>query len=84
MNTYSALIAATAVVTLLAFFVAYHRTKDSFHPLVLICPMFLALYVLLPVKLLYDDDFSFFLTNSQLVFVQTVILCGVFPYMSLV
>src|SRR5467141_911908 len=80
MNTYSALIAATAVVTLLAFFLAYHRTKDSFHPLVLICPMFLALYVLLPVKLLYDDDFSFFLTNSQLVFVQTVILCGVFSF----
>lgn len=74
---YLLLVGTTGLVTLLALIVAYRRTRDSLHPLVLICPMFLALYVLLPLKLLNDDELSSFLTDSQLVFVQAVILCGV-------
>jgi oligosaccharide repeat unit polymerase len=77
---YPFLLGVTAVVILVALLLAYRRTGDSLHPLVLICPMFLAMYVLLPVKLLYDEDFGFFLTNSQLVFAQTVTVCGVFSF----
>ncbi len=56
---------------------AYYRTRDTFHPLVLMAPMLLALYVFVPLKLWTEDSLSIFFTVEQLEFVQWVNLLGV-------
>jgi oligosaccharide repeat unit polymerase len=77
---YVFLLGATGGVIVLAVSLSYLRTRDSFHPLVFIGPMFLALYVLLPSKLLYEGDLANYLNEDQLIFIQKVTLCGVFSF----
>jgi oligosaccharide repeat unit polymerase len=77
---YVLLLFATGVVAIVSLIIAFRRTRDPFHPLVLICPMFIALYAILPLKLLYDDDLRSFLSESNLIFAQTITLFGVFTF----
>lgn len=68
---FTGLIAAGALV------VAYNRTRDIFHPLVITAPMLLALYVFLPLKLSSEDALATFFTEQDLFYVQLINLLGI-------
>ncbi|MCP9493194.1 MAG: hypothetical protein MSG64_01940 [Pyrinomonadaceae bacterium MAG19_C2-C3] len=71
---YILLVITTGLVAFGAMIIAYRRSRDSFHPLVYIAPMLVAMYVVLPLKLIYDDELLSFLTYDRALFVQTVCL----------
>lgn len=56
---------------------SYLRTRDTFHPAVVLSPMFAFLYVYLPLKLEREDGFRGFLRDEDVVFGQQLNLVGV-------
>lgn len=60
---------------------AYARTRDSFHPAVVLAPMFGFLYVYLPLRLEYEDGFRGLLVEDDIVFAQQMNLAGVVALM---
>jgi hypothetical protein len=71
------LISVTALVLIGMFVIVYRKVRDPFHPLVIIIPMFAALYVFLPVKMVYEGTFHGFFSNEELEFVQLINLLGI-------
>lgn len=57
---------------------AYRRSRDSFHPLVITAPMFAILYAVLPFA--YADNLPKYLSQEQIFFVQLVNFLGVTSY----
>ena len=74
---YFVLLLLTALVAGGSALAAHRRTRDLFHPLVLIAPMLVVLYVLLPLKLAGDDVLRAFFAEGELEFVGSVNLIGV-------
>ena len=74
---YSALVLSVAVVALFGVVIALDGSRDVFHPLVFICPMFLFLYAWMPWKLNADDGLLRYFDLDQLVFIQRLNLLGV-------
>ncbi len=79
---FEALIIAAAVIAILGIIVALDGSKDAFHPLILIGPMFIFLYAWMPWKLLSADGLSRFFDQDQVVFVQTLNVAGVFAFVA--
>jgi len=71
------LVVLTALVALVSFWLIYRKTKDIFHPLMFLVPMFLSLYVFLPLKLFNENALSTFFSDGELVYVQLINLLGV-------
>ena len=59
-----------------AMMLAFRRTRDPFHPLIFCVPMFLVLYVFLPLGLNSDGALSNYFSDDWLQFVQLVNLLG--------
>lgn len=70
------LIGLTLAVALSAMYTAHKRYKDSFHPLVLIAPMLIIQYVMLPLQL-GERLLDTYLKPEQLLFSMFVNLLGV-------
>lgn len=75
--TYELLLAATCLVALLGAMIAYDGSRDVFHPLIFIGPMFAFIYGWMPVKLLLSGDIFTFFDTDQLIHVQWINLLGV-------
>jgi hypothetical protein len=71
---YDVALAATAAVGLGTMAVAYRRTKDPLHPLMLACPMAVFLYAYVPWVLSGDERFSWFVGPDDLLYAQVVFL----------
>jgi hypothetical protein len=56
---------------------ALDGSRDVFHPLVFIAPMFAFIYGWMPLKLLASDGLARFFDNDQLVFVQSLNVAGI-------
>jgi hypothetical protein len=74
---FSALIFAAAAVAVLGIVVALDGSRDVFHPLVFICPMFLFLYVWMPWKLNAGDGLLRYFDIDQLLFIQRLNVIGI-------
>ena len=75
--TYELLVAATFLIALAGAFIAYDGSRDVFHPLIFIGPMFAFIYGWMPIKLLRSDDVFTFFDSAQIIQVQTINLLGV-------
>jgi hypothetical protein len=75
--TFEVLLAVTFLVIVLGIFAAYDGSRDVFHPLVFIGPMFAFIYAWMPLKLLLSQDIYSFFDEQQLVQVQSLNLLGV-------
>src|ERR1700757_5114521 len=75
--TYEILLAATFLVLLLGVLIAYDGSRDVFHPLIFIGPMFGFIYAWMPFQLLKSGDIFTFFDSSQLIKVQAINLIGV-------
>lgn len=73
-DTFHALVAATWLAGLLALVAAYVRSRDSFHPLVIACPVTLFFFGYMPLKLEHDGMLTWFVSPAGLVTAQTVFL----------
>lgn len=69
-----------AAIALFGFVVAFDGSRDAFHPLVFIGPMLAFLYGWMPFKLLSADGLARFFDNDQLIFVQSLNICGVLAF----
>jgi hypothetical protein len=67
----------TAGVVALGMLVALDRSRDLFHPLMFIGPMFGFLYAWMPSKLLAAHGLERYFSREQLLFLQTLYLLGV-------
>lgn len=73
-DTYHALVGATILVGLLAMLIAYVRSRDSFHPLIIACPIALFFYGYLPLELEAEGTLTWYVSPSGLVTAHTVLL----------
>jgi len=71
---YDVLLAATAAVGLAAMALAYQRSRDPLHPLLLACPMALFLYAYLPWTLEAHETLGWFVGPEDLERAQAVFL----------
>jgi hypothetical protein len=71
---YDVLLAATAAVGFAAMALAYQRSRDPLHPLLLACPMALFLYAYLPWTLEKHETLSWFVGPQDLERAQAVFL----------
>lgn len=55
---------------------AYWTSRDPLHPLVVIAPMFAFLYAWMPLRLAYNGGLNAYLTEDQVLFVQSLNLVG--------
>lgn len=78
---YESLLIATAVVTLIGIVIALDGSRDVFHPLIFIGPMFLFLYGWMPWKLHASDGLLRYFEADQLSFVQRLNLLGILAFM---
>lgn len=60
----------TIVVALLLILIVYVRTRDTFHPLLLVLPMFVFIYGYLPLSLIESNELFSYVTEDQAVFAQ--------------
>mgnify|MGYP001195918555 FL=1 len=71
---YDAMVAGTAAVGAAAMALAYARSRDPFHPLLLACPMAIFLYACMPLVLAQYDTLVWFVSPEELERAQTVFL----------
>jgi hypothetical protein len=71
------LIILTAAVIVAGMALGFSRSRDVFHPAVLLGPILLFLYVWMPLKLIGTNSLSRFFHPEQLWFVQTVNCLGI-------
>jgi hypothetical protein len=71
---YGLLVASTGAVGVLAMFLAYRRSRDPFHPLVIGCPIALFMYVVVPLALARHQELEGFVSMGRLEQVQAVFL----------
>ena len=55
---------------------AYRRFGDPFHPVVLLAPMFVILYVLLPAYILFQGDLQRYLSPGEVGKIQVINMLG--------
>ena len=67
----------TIAVAIGGMIVAFDGSRDIFHPLLYICPMFLFLYGWMPLRMLHAGELSAYFTDAQLVHIQLLNLAGV-------
>lgn len=79
---FEALLVAVLLILVLALVCALDGSRDVFHPLVFIAPMMALLYAWMPFKLWSAGGLDQFFDNSQLLFVQSVNVLGVFAFVS--
>ena len=66
-----------AGISLLGILIALDGSRDVFHPLVFIGPMFIFLYAWMPSRLLAADGLARYFDPGQLIFIQTLYVCGI-------
>ena len=76
------LLILAAALALLGLIIAFDGSRDVFHPLIFIAPMFAFLYGWMPWKLLQADGLSRFFDGDQLRYVQFLNLLGVFAFIA--
>src|SRR5262245_23080661 len=76
----SLLIALEGVLVLAGIAYAYARTRDVFHPLVLLLPMFGFIYGVMPYTLNGAGTLAKYFTADQLVFVQALNCAGTLAF----
>lgn len=74
------LLIAAGLIALGAALVAFDGSRDVFHPLVFIGPMFAFLYAWMPFQLLQHNALARFFDDEQLVHVQLLNVCGVLAF----
>lgn len=67
----------TIAIIVAAMIFAYDGSRDIFHPLVFLGPMFIFLYGWMPIRLLHKGDLDLFFDREQLAFIGTLNLLGV-------
>jgi hypothetical protein len=77
---FEALLWITGAVTVLGILIALDGSHDVFHPLIFIGPMIVFLYVWMPSRLLAADSLSHYFDSEQLVFLQSLYLCGIVAF----
>ncbi|MDQ1469939.1 MAG: hypothetical protein QOJ99_1419 [Bryobacterales bacterium] len=60
--------------------IAFDGSRDIFHPLMYICPMFLFIYTYMPMRLHSAGQLAIYFDDSQLVFIQMLNLLGVIAF----
>ena len=73
---------AAAAIGIAGLIIAYDGSRDVFHPLIFIGPMLAFLYGWMPWRLLQHDALSRFFDGSQLRYVQTLNVVGVFAFVA--
>ncbi len=68
------LILITGALCAAAIVAAYIKYKDVFHPVILIAPMCLFIYVYMPLKLVNTNDLYNFVSEDQAVFYQSIVI----------
>ena len=71
---FETLITLTGAVLVIPTIYAYVRYRDVFHPLFFIAPMAAFIYVYMPTALMNSSELFLYLTESQAVFAQLVIV----------
>jgi hypothetical protein len=74
---FETLIWITMAVAVLGMAVAFDGSRDIFHPLMYVSPMFLFLYGWMPLRMLHAGQLTAYFTDQQLVHIQWLNLAGV-------
>ncbi len=74
------LLIAAGLIALAGAVIAFDGSRDVFHPLVFIGPMFAFLYAWMPFELLQHNAFARFFDDGQLEFVQWLNVLGVLAF----
>lgn len=77
---FEALLAVTALIACAGIIFALDGSRDVFHPLVFICPMFAFIYAWMPWKLFTSGGLDQFFDKDQLLFVQTLNILGMLAF----
>ena len=77
---FEAMLWMAAGLSIVSALVALDGSRDVFHPLVFIAPMFAFLYAWIPLRLHAVDGLSRYFDSSQLLFIQTFYLCGILAF----
>jgi hypothetical protein len=77
---FEALLLTAAVIAIGGAVIAYDGSRDVFHPLIFIGPMFMFLYSWMPWRLLQQDGLSRFFSDDQLQFVQVLNVVGILAF----
>ncbi len=79
-NFFVFLAITTGAIALVSLWIAYRRSRDSFHPMIYLGLMLLFLYSYMPLSLVLEDAEALrtYLSVPQLEYVQTLNLLGVF------
>src|ERR1035437_9432322 len=75
------LLILTVVIVAIGVLVALDGSRDVFHPLVFIGPMFAFIYFWMPFKLWAADGLDRFFDSNQLFYVQRLNILGVLAFM---
>jgi hypothetical protein len=76
------LLLGTVVVACVGMLIAFDGSRDIFHPLMYICPMFMFIYGYMPMRLNNAGQLAVYFDESQLIFVQTLNLLGVTAFVA--
>src|SRR5271154_1904666 len=79
---FEALLILAVAISLVGVICAYDGSRDVFHPLVFICPMFIFLYGWMPWKLFTAGGFTQFFDEDQLIFVQGLNVLGILAFVT--
>jgi hypothetical protein len=79
---FEALLWSAFVVVLVGVAAALDGSRDVFHPLVFIGPMFAFIYGWMPLRLLSEDGLSRFFDGDQLLFVQVLNIAGIVAFIA--
>ncbi len=74
------LIWAAIIIALVGLVCALDGSRDVFHPLVFIAPMFCFIYGWMPLKLIASDGLARFFDNEQLVLVSSLNAAGILAF----
>ncbi len=72
-----------AAIAVLGLIIAFDGSRDVFHPMILVGPMFAFLYGWMPWQLLLHDGLDRFFDAEQLQFVQTLNILGILAFVVL-
>ena len=76
------LLLLSAAIVIAGMVIAYDGSRDVFHPLLILGPMLIFLYVWMPYQLLRHDGLARFFDDDQLRFVQTLNVLGILGFVA--
>ena len=76
------LLVAGALLCIAAIVIAFDGSRDVFHPLLFVGPMFLFLYTWMPAELLHSGGLANYFDDEQLVFVHSLNLLGMLAFVA--